>query len=177
MDSNRQTTSKGQDLPEQWFNGKRYKLYNGERYFSRGTKRLHRVVWEFHKGEIPEGYDIHHVDGNSFNNEIENLNLVKSSLHQRMEGKKRFKENPEFARSFQSKGIEKAKEWHSSEEGKRWHSEHGRKTWVNRERFRKNCEQCGNEYETHFPERSKYCHNNCKAKALRARRNRELNGL
>ncbi len=26
-------------------------------------KRLHRVVWQHHKGEIPKGYHIHHVDG------------------------------------------------------------------------------------------------------------------
>lgn len=29
---------------EQHFNGKTYRLHRGERYFSRGTKRLHRVV-------------------------------------------------------------------------------------------------------------------------------------
>ena len=177
MDSNRQTNSERHALPEQYYNGKTYKLYQGERYFSKGTKRLHRVVWEHHKGEIPKGYDIHHVDGNKHNNRIENLNLVRSSFHQKMEGKKRFKENPEFAKEFQSKGVEKAKEWHRSEDGKAWHSECGKRGWINRERFKKNCEQCSKEYDTPFPMRSKYCHDNCKAKALRARRKRERNGL
>ena len=62
---------KGFDVyPEQTFNGKTYYLYTGERYFSKGTKRLHRVVWEHHNEDIPKGYHIHHVDGNTCNNEI-----------------------------------------------------------------------------------------------------------
>ena len=160
----------GQDLPKQEFNGKTYYLYPNERYYSKGCKRLHRVVWEFYNGKIPKGYHIHHVDNNTSNNAIENLNLVHASLHYRFSGKKRFKENPEFAEEFHSKGIEKAKEWHNSEEGLKWHSEHAKKTWINRKQYFKNCEVCGNQYQTPFPEKSKYCHDNCKAKALRKRR-------
>ncbi len=157
-------------IPVQVFNGKEYRLYPNERYFSRGRKRMHTEVWKFHNGEIPKGYHIHHVDGNAHNNDIANLNLINETLHLRYEGKKRFKENPDFAKEFHAKGIEKAKEWHKSEEGLQWHREHGKKTWINKQLFDAECTVCGKQYKTPFPTRSKYCHQNCKATALRRRR-------
>jgi hypothetical protein len=33
--------------PTQTFNNKEYKLHNGERYFNRGNKKMHWVVWNF----------------------------------------------------------------------------------------------------------------------------------
>ncbi len=154
----------------QVFNGKEYKLYDGERYFSRGTKRLHRVVWEYHKGKIPEGYDIHHIDENKHNNDISNLAMVHNILHQRFTAKKRIKENPEWFKNFQELGLKSAAEWHKTEEGRKQLLEAAKMSWLKREYHKKNCEVCGKEYETPFPTRSKYCHNNCKAKALRDRR-------
>ena len=37
---------------------------------------LHTVIYAWYKGEVPLGYDIDHVDNNSFNNNINNLELV-----------------------------------------------------------------------------------------------------
>ena len=42
-------------------------------------KRLHRYVWEKERGEIPEGYHIHHIDKNKANNDISNLALISAS--------------------------------------------------------------------------------------------------
>jgi hypothetical protein len=158
------------NFPTQTFKGKQYSLYNGEKYFSRGNKRLHTEVWKFHKGEIPKDYHVHHVDGNQNNNEISNLNLVHKTLHQRFEAKKRFKNNPEFAKSFHAKGIEAAKEWHKSKQGIEWHKKNGKECWINKPFTDKICEQCGKDYKTRHSGISKYCHQNCKATALRARR-------
>lgn len=36
----------------------------------------HRIVWELHNGEIPEGMLIDHIDGDSTNNLIANLRIV-----------------------------------------------------------------------------------------------------
>ena len=36
----------------------------------------HRLIWIFHNGEIPSGYQINHIDCNRSNNRIENLELV-----------------------------------------------------------------------------------------------------
>jgi hypothetical protein len=44
---------------------------------------LHRYVWEKHHGEIPKGYDIHHIDWDKCNNSIENLELICHREHAR----------------------------------------------------------------------------------------------
>lgn len=38
--------------------------------------RVHRVIYEMHFGEIPEGYSIDHLNGNRQENKISNLRLV-----------------------------------------------------------------------------------------------------
>lgn len=43
----------------------------------------HRLVWEKHNGPIPEGYVIHHKDGNGLNNSIENLEMMTRAEHVR----------------------------------------------------------------------------------------------
>lgn len=42
---------------------------------------LHRYVWQKERGEIPEGYDIHHLDGDKTNNTIENLECLPKAEH------------------------------------------------------------------------------------------------
>lgn len=45
------------------------------------VKQEHRVIWEKHKGKIPEGMLIHHVNKNPRDNRIENLQMVTKSEH------------------------------------------------------------------------------------------------
>lgn len=40
------------------------------------TLRVHRLVYEAHRGSIPKGCVINHLDGNKLNNNIENLECV-----------------------------------------------------------------------------------------------------
>ena len=157
-------------IPEQIFNGKIYRLYPKERYFSRGIRRMHIAVWEYYYGKIPKTHEIHHNDENPWNNRPENLELKEKRKHQQGHGTKRYFEDKEWFDKFHSAGIEKAKEWHGSEIGKEWHSEHGKHTWDNREYRTLICQFCGKEYQTRHAGESKYCHPNCKAKALRKRR-------
>lgn len=37
---------------------------------------VHRAVWEAFNGEIPEGLDIDHIDGNPHNNSLDNLQAI-----------------------------------------------------------------------------------------------------
>ena len=45
---------------------------------------LHRYIWEQHNGKIPEGYLVHHKDGNKTNNSLDNLELLERPDHQRL---------------------------------------------------------------------------------------------
>ncbi|MNR04854.1 hypothetical protein D3C85_1208470 [compost metagenome] len=45
--------------------------------------KVHRIIWEIHNGEIPEGMYIDHIDGNRSNNKICNLRLVSSKINSR----------------------------------------------------------------------------------------------
>lgn len=83
----------GQYSGWQKFNGLYYYLYKGEKYYSKGNRKLHRVVWQFYNGEIPKGYDVHHVDENRANNDISNLMLRKSSRHRSQHTTKYHAEN------------------------------------------------------------------------------------
>ena len=41
--------------------------------------RAHKVVWELHNGQIPEGMTVDHIDRNPSNNKIDNLRLATPS--------------------------------------------------------------------------------------------------
>lgn len=47
----------------------------------------HRYVWEKENGPIPDGYSIHHINGNQTDNRIENLELLPIGEHVRMHKK------------------------------------------------------------------------------------------
>lgn len=42
---------------------------------------LHRYIWTQAHGDIPNGYDVDHIDFNPSNNRIENLQLVTRQQH------------------------------------------------------------------------------------------------
>ena len=51
------------------------RLFN-EEYPNGRLQYVHRLVWETFKGEIPEGQEIDHKDGDTKNNSIENLQVI-----------------------------------------------------------------------------------------------------
>jgi hypothetical protein len=71
---------------ERYFNGIKYTLRsNGYFCATTGKRRLlHRDIWEFYNGIIPDKYDIHHIDHDKSNNNIENLELLPKSEHARL---------------------------------------------------------------------------------------------
>ena len=123
------------------FNGRKYNRYPESdnpahrRYFTRAGHRLHRDVWEHHNGPIPEGMHIHHIDGDTANNDIANLACVTSKQHRdehRAEASARNR-RPEQIEHL-NRIRNKASEWHRSDEGRAWHREHAKaslaKTWA-----------------------------------------------
>lgn len=46
--------------------------------------QLHRLIWETYKGPIPEGYIIHHINGDKKDNRIENLSCISVDEHNKI---------------------------------------------------------------------------------------------
>ena len=126
------------------FNGRKYHRYpnakqaNHKRYYSSHDKQyatprlLHRDIWEFHNGPIPDGHHVHHSDGDCNNNEIGNLECLSSAAHQvehREERSKRAR-TPEHLEHLASIRV-LTKAWHASPEGREWHRQNAIKALEN----------------------------------------------
>lgn len=151
----------------QKFNGESFYLCGF--YYQHKGKRLHRAVWEYHNGKIPEGYHVHHIDENRCNNQISNLILVEASAHISCHMSK--PERKSKSREDVRKAIDKAPEWHKSDDGYIWHSVHAKKYWESAQLRTYTCSYCGKEYQTRNVsyKGNHFCNQNCKA-AFRRRR-------
>lgn len=146
-----------------WADRSYYRPHAG--HIRAGMGALHREIWKSVHGEIPDGYHVHHKDGDPLNNDIENLECIPASKHLR-EHDDSTKSESYLAqrRKFLEKAQPLSVEWHGTEEGRRWHSENAKRMWETWELSVNVCEFCGKEYETPFPERSKYCTPNCRSR-------------
>lgn len=75
-----------QFLPVVEFNGATYSVNPRTGYYrqTNGDRgHLHRHVWEFYNGSIPDGWDVHHRDENKRNNLIANLHCLPKPDHTR----------------------------------------------------------------------------------------------
>ena len=72
--------------PFAYYDGKKFTLRNNGYYSLTINERtlMHRYVWEKEKGKIPNGYDIHHINGIKTDNRIENLECLSKSDHTKM---------------------------------------------------------------------------------------------
>lgn len=158
-------------------NGK-HAIFNGE-LFTRDDKtgyyltsnnaaypgrRLHRAVWEFYNGPIPDGHDIHHADHDKGNNDIENLICMERDEHRKLHCEEKSEETLIKQRANLSQIRELAAEWHKSDMGREWHKDHYERV---KDRFyvKKTmvCEYCGCEYETVCHNENRFCSNKCKS--------------
>lgn len=162
------------------FNGDVYVRNPNSRYYfkhttrnedRRNAKQLHKAVWEFYNGPIPDGYHIHHIDHDVDNNDISNLECIEASEHLSMHGRMNA-ENPDWrSRNREQLNLarKKASEWHSSDEGIKWHQEHAKESLAHAwEKESRVCEECGKVFVG--TKRSRFCSQLCGQRS-RARRN------
>ena len=132
-----------------------------------GTRYLHRVVWEYYHGVIPEGFAVHHVDGRPDNNHPDNLALISASDHARLHMSKPGR--VEKSKVNIGRAVKAAAEWRRRNPEKA--SEMARACGAATRESRKTaakvshvCAYCGKLYEvsSHDAHRSKFCSPNCR---------------
>lgn len=135
---------------------------------NRRQERMHRVVWEYYYGDIPIGYEIHHIDHNKDNNDISNLELIKKEYHRKLHANELTEEQRKFLRNnLNNKARPEAIKWHKSEKGIEWHKEQYKKSLGNKKPKLFKCLECGNEFYSIDIGSNKFCSNNCKSKHRR----------
>lgn len=79
---------RGKLMPKPYlvFNGAKYTLRNHGYYGKTSGDRalMHRDMWEYHHGQIPAGWDVHHTDEDKQNNVIGNLECLPKAEHTRL---------------------------------------------------------------------------------------------
>lgn len=134
-------------------------------YFRCGKKCLHRQVWIDHHGEIPQGFQIHHKDGDKGNNDIANLECVTPREHSERHWTP---ERSEQQRRWLEKIRPLASEWHKSEDGKDLHKRLGALAHKKFVPVDKACEHCGKVFTPgKIGNLDKFCSNACKSAARR----------
>jgi len=123
------------------FNGKIYRSYpnskiKNHRYFTDNKgNRLHRDIWILHHGEIPNGYHIHHKDGNRLNNSLENFCCLTPKEH--------FLSHSKLSKVDPSKDIyNSSRKWHKSNEGIIHHKKVANEYWSNATKKMIPCDIC-----------------------------------
>lgn len=138
---------------------------------SKTGKRLHRYVWEKYNGEIPKGYDVHHIDHDKNNNDISNLRMMTQCEHMRLHGSELTEEQKQRKRDNLTENARpKASEWHKSKEGIEWHKTHGRQVAEHMEEREYICENCGKTFSAKPFGKNRFCCNACKS-AYRRKQN------
>lgn len=155
----------------QYFNGYLYKVWPSSPYYSKGSSRLHRDVWAFAFGPIPNGCHIHHKDGNSANNVLSNLECMDAKEHLQLSWATQSRTDKAV---ISESARQKAAAWHSSDEGRLWHKRHAEKIKLGQRHAReeRKCLHCGVEFMGIVragATAQKYCSDVCKVAAYRQR--------
>lgn len=88
LKSHQKTTRTKKLLPLYIYNGYKFTISKSTGYYrctnpKMGRIQLHRYVWQTERGKIPDGWDIHHIDGNKQNNIVDNLECLPKAEHTR----------------------------------------------------------------------------------------------
>ena len=134
-----------------------------QRYYSRSGGRgfLHRDKWEFYRGPIPAGWQVHHKNGNHLDNRLANLECVPRAAHdaEHSEDRRAYGKSERQLQHLDTM-RHKATAWHKSEAGRAWHAEHGKKSWEGRTRVGCTCQECGAAFESYFSD-AQFCGKSC----------------
>lgn len=148
------------------FDGHKFRKDKDTGYYLNSSmrKRLHRYVWEYYNGTVPEGYHIHHKNGDKSNNALDNLEMLSAHDHETLHGALLTEQQRQWRReNIVANAMPKAKAWHGSEDGLKWHSEHGKDAWAKRSPTTAVCEWCGKPMLTYRPKVARFCSGACQS--------------
>jgi len=164
----------------QYYNGLKFTRDEKTGYYLNSTLRIrmHRYVWVCERGDIPEGYDVHHIDHDKSNNDISNLELLTKKEHYKKHWEEKTEEQKQrYIDNMNENARPAAIEWHKSETGKKWHSDMVKQAWKDGKLGKKQkftCETCGKEFETMPKKGHKFCSGACQQKWIRVHEPKEL---
>lgn len=129
---------------------------------------IHRVVFTYYCGEIPDDYHVHHIDTNKSNNNAENLQRLPAAQHHKIHATNCVAQQfvcEYCGQEFSRKQI--------CSENIRFCSRKCYKAWVRREKpVKKICAFCGKEFNT-YDAKIKYCSQSCASQASNAKRKKD----
>jgi len=134
----------------------------------KGYSLLHRDSYVVHHGPIPDGYHVHHKDGNTLNNDPANFVALPPPLHLASHAPASSERQAAAMRANANGRTDRfragAAAWHDSAEGRAWHSQHAVSTWQQREPLARICDQCGAEFGSMGRRvTDRFCSNACKS--------------
>ncbi len=136
--------------------------------------RLHRYIWICHYGEIPDGYDIHHIDGDRNNNDIENLTIMIGKKHKGYHFRKAALDPNKLAKWPEIRQM--GSNAHKRPEMRKKQADRSKDQWEKRKQAEPRvvkCKVCGKDYETYHLGHTENCSRSCKQKSFYRRFKRE----
>lgn len=153
------------DDTHQKFDGVVYRKKK-DNHFGNGHQ-IHRIVYAYHYGEIPDSYVVHHVDGNPANNAIENLKLMSLAEHGKHHNFPKVIQK--FICAYCGKEYEAVAN-NNPQTGNKFCSAKCCEHFHNRlPKVTKKCVVCGKSFETTFNGVKKYCSEICRRKSANVR--------
>src|SRR5215471_13118191 len=137
------TGRQGRYGPQIEWDGRLWHVH-GPRGYYRHTNGdlLHRAIWALHHGPIPPGYVVHHKDGNTLNNDLDNLECLLDAEHRK---ERHGMPRGASAESFAERSARRRAEWQRKQP---------------REVV---CQECGAGFFSTCT-RAKYCSKHCRSK-------------
>lgn len=140
------------------YGGKRFTRFG--RYFRSSKEFLHRAIWEDSNGKIPDGYHVHHKDGDRDNNSIENLCCIPGEEHLSLHNKGH-QRRPDAA-------LAALVEWRKTDAGKSAQYEAGKRNeHFLRQKVEFVCDCCGKKFMSQPKGSNRFCSNACRSKQRR----------
>ena len=129
----------------------------------RDNRRLHRQKWIDRHGPIPEGYEIHHKNGNALDNQLANLECLSIEQHKIKHPLSPSQIERRKQQLDQCRHL--AAQWHRSEAGRQWHKNHAQKMHFGKgQTIEYVCLQCGERCTScQTNKQAKFCSRKCKA--------------